>query len=88
MADGILAWAVAGYAGYDARGLDAPAAVEVRTASYKAASDIVGAFLDDNCTADPGNGAVWVLQAQVWDALLRLGCQNFPVRRHSVDRAS
>ena len=48
-ADGILAWAVAGYRDYMIRGLDEPQAVLVATDSYHRDSDAVCRFVDDEC---------------------------------------
>jgi putative DNA primase/helicase len=43
----VLAWAMVGYRAYNAEGLGQPAAVTERTASYRAASDPLGRFLDE-----------------------------------------
>lgn len=48
-ADAILAWAVAGYRDYAARGLDEPASVRAATDAYHRASDAVRRFIDDEC---------------------------------------
>jgi putative DNA primase/helicase len=52
-ADGILAWAVAGYRDYQARGLDEPASVRAATDTYHRSSDAVGRFIADECTLGP-----------------------------------
>lgn len=49
-ADGILAWAVAGWEAYRERGLAEPPAVLVATDAYQKASDAVGRFIDECCT--------------------------------------
>ncbi len=47
-ADGILSWAIAGWADYQARsGLDEPAGVLLATDDYRRSSDIVGRFIED-----------------------------------------
>mgnify|MGYP000880864700 CR=1 FL=1 len=49
-ADGILAWAVAGWRDYSDRGsLDEPAAVLAATDAYQSASDAVRRFIDEEC---------------------------------------
>lgn len=49
-AEAILAWAVAGYRDYAARGdLGQPEAVEVATSAYKLDSDPVARFVEDQC---------------------------------------
>ncbi len=54
-ADVVLAWAVAGYSDYVARGnrLAEPDSVVVATDAYRADSDPVGRFLDDACLINP-----------------------------------
>lgn len=46
---GILAWAVAGFRMYQARGFKEPNAVRAATAEYRSDSDHVGAFLAERC---------------------------------------
>ena len=53
-APGILAWAVAGCAAWQAGGLPTPEAVVAETASYKDAQDIIAAFLEACCEEGPG----------------------------------
>ena len=49
-ADAVLTWVIAGWADYrDRGGLDTPDAVLVATNQYKAESDAVGRFIDDEC---------------------------------------
>ncbi len=50
-ADAVLAWAVAGYVDYTARGnkLDPPASVRVATNDYRTESDAVARFLGERC---------------------------------------
>jgi putative DNA primase/helicase len=52
-ADGILAWMVAGYRDYQARGLDDPARVRAATAEYRSESDDLGRFLEQCCLTGP-----------------------------------
>ena len=53
-ADAILAWAVAGYRDYVARGgLDEPASVRKATDDYQRTSDAVRRFIDDACVTTP-----------------------------------
>lgn len=52
--DGILAWLVAGYTDWHARGLDEPTPVRDATASYRADSDQLGRFLDERCMTMTG----------------------------------
>lgn len=53
-ADGILAWAVAGWQAYREDGLAAPSAVQVATDAYQMASDAVGRFIVECCvTSSP-----------------------------------
>jgi putative DNA primase/helicase len=49
-ADAVLTWIVAGWKDYRRRGgLDAPKAVKVATNAYKAESDAVGRFIEEEC---------------------------------------
>ncbi|ORV86749.1 hypothetical protein AWC11_17055 [Mycobacterium interjectum] len=48
-ADGILAWAVAGYRDYCTRGLDEPASVREATDTWHRNSDALGRFIADRC---------------------------------------
>jgi putative DNA primase/helicase len=53
-ADAVLTWALTGWADYRDRGLAEPDAVLTRTDEYKADSDAVGRFIDDEClTSSP-----------------------------------
>jgi putative DNA primase/helicase len=52
-APGILAWLVRGCLVWQARGLDAPAAVAEATAQYRADCDPLGRFLDEACELIP-----------------------------------
>lgn len=53
-ADGILAWAVAGYRDYIQRGgLDEPARVQEATDTYRRNSDAIGRFIADRCHVGP-----------------------------------
>jgi putative DNA primase/helicase len=52
-ADGILAWAVAGYRDYLERGLDEPATVREATDTYRRNSDAIGRFIADRCHTGP-----------------------------------
>ena len=47
--DGILSWAVRGYAAYKALGLTPPKAVKDATAEYRSEQDSLGSFLEDRC---------------------------------------
>jgi putative DNA primase/helicase len=51
-APGILAWLVRGCLEWQARGLDAPAAVDDVTASYRRDSDHLGQFIEEACELD------------------------------------
>jgi putative DNA primase/helicase len=46
---GILNWAIAGYKTYEAKGLPAPQAVRAATQKYRADSDVLAAFIGDEC---------------------------------------
>lgn len=50
---GILAWAVAGCLMWQRDGLQPPERVLAATADYKSESDIIAAFIDENCEVDP-----------------------------------
>lgn len=50
---GILAWAVRGCLDWQREGLGLPAEVKAATDSYRADVDILAAFLDECCLADP-----------------------------------
>ena len=52
-APGILAWLVRGCLEWQVRGLDAPAAVDDVTASYRRDCDHLGQFLEEGCDLDP-----------------------------------
>jgi putative DNA primase/helicase len=52
-APGILAWAVRGALEYHLRGLDPPASVVAATAAYRAAEDMLGAWLSERCVIEP-----------------------------------
>jgi len=45
----VLAWMVAGHAGWASGGLDEPTAVTAATETYRASSDVLGRFLDERC---------------------------------------
>lgn len=65
-ADGILAWAVAGWQQYNERGLDEPDTVRAATDDYQRASDTVARFVDECCvTSSP---ALKATTAQLFDA--------------------
>jgi len=51
--DAILAWAVAGWVDYQARGLDEPDAVLRATERYQADADAIGRFLTECCLVNP-----------------------------------
>ena len=48
-ADGVLAWAVAGCLDWQRHGLDPPAQVRAATDAYRAESDHLAAFIEDEC---------------------------------------
>ena len=50
---GILNWCMAGLARYLVEGLRSPEAVMAATAEYKDAEDVLRAFIDEACEADP-----------------------------------
>lgn len=52
-ADGILAWAVAGYADWATHGLGEPSGVSEATFRYQASSDDVARFLEERCYLSP-----------------------------------
>jgi putative DNA primase/helicase len=52
-ADAILAWALAGWAEYQKRGLDEPDAVLKATADYQTQSDTVARFVAERCQTGP-----------------------------------
>lgn len=67
-ADGILAWAVAGYRDYCTRGLDEPASVVKATDNYQRASDAVRRFVDDECiTTSPALQSTTGQLHSAWD---------------------
>lgn len=55
----VLAWAIDGLRAYNDHGLQAPAAVEQATATYRASSDVLGRYLDE-CTVKGHVDAVYV----------------------------
>jgi putative DNA primase/helicase len=52
-AEGILAWAVHGFAEYKLAGLNLPEAVKEATRGYRNRSDTVGQFIDESCITGP-----------------------------------
>lgn len=52
-APGILAWLVAGCRAWLAHGLGTPDSVRAATGEYRAAMDVLGAFIAERCIADP-----------------------------------
>jgi putative DNA primase/helicase len=48
-ADAVLSWVIEGWRDYRENGMATPAAVLVATGEYKAESDAVGRFIDDEC---------------------------------------
>ena len=67
--DGILTWAVDGYADYVRRGgLDEPTKVKDATGKYHADSDLVGLFLADTCNVDGSHRGLYAHQMHLWDA--------------------
>ena len=63
--DGILTWAVQGCLDWQQTGLHVPDAVRAATADYRAASDTLGAFLDEATVSRPH---VWVSSAGLYEA--------------------
>lgn len=63
-ADAILAWAVAGWVDYQARGLAEPDAVLRATERYQADADAIGRFLADACLINPH---MWVGVGELFD---------------------
>lgn len=57
----VLAWAIEGHRRYAADGLQEPVAVQTATETYRAASDVLGRFLEE-CTT-PGNPAAVYVRA-------------------------
>ncbi len=51
---GILVWAVRGCLAWQRDGLGVPDSVRHATAEYREAMDLIGAFLSERCTLDPG----------------------------------
>jgi putative DNA primase/helicase len=67
-ADGILAWAVAGYRNYLKHGLDEPASVRKATDTYHRESDAVARFIDERClTASPALKATTGQLFESWE---------------------
>lgn len=67
-ADGILAWAVAGWQQYREQGMADPEAVRVATRDYQRLSDAVGRFVDDCCLI----GTHWhVSVSDLWERWCR-----------------
>ncbi len=62
---GILNWALAGCAAYQADGLAAPPAVLAATAEYRAGEDELGRFIEDRCEVLEGASA---LAGDLWRA--------------------
>lgn len=54
---GILAWCVQGLRDWQENGLNPPSEVILATEEYRKEEDILGAFLDENCTVMPGLSA-------------------------------
>jgi len=69
---GILAWIVQGAAEWYAHGLGAPGEVQTATAAYRKDMDVLGAFLDEHCIADP---QAWVLASRLY-ATYRDWCEQ------------
>ena len=66
-ADGVLAWAVAGWIDYQQQGLAEPLAVAQATEAYHAASDALTRFLADCCLVGPN---FYSLVAELWERWL------------------
>ena len=64
-ADAVLAWAIRGWRDYQARGLDAPAAIVNATETYRTDSDAVGRFISEQCYTGP---AVKATAGQLFEA--------------------
>lgn len=78
-ADGILAWMIAGYRDYRARGLDDPDRVLAATAEYRAESDDLGRFLEQCCLLGPH---FHVRSADLFSAWQRwCAAENVPEKR-------
>jgi putative DNA primase/helicase len=87
-ADAVLTWVVAGWADYRERGgLDTPAKVLVATNEYKAESDAVGRFIDDEChTGGAQSAATTQMLYARWEAWsAKDGC--VPLSRIAFGRA-
>ena len=50
---GLLNWALAGYADYEANGLCIPASVRQSTAEYRDEQDVLGEFIEERLVLDP-----------------------------------
>lgn len=61
--DAVLSWAVAGYAEYQRRGMDAPPAVVAATEDYHADADALARFLGDCCIVNPH---MHVVVSELW----------------------
>ncbi len=51
---GILAWLVRGCLEWQRQGLEAPQTVEAATEEYRKEEDIIGQFIEERCTIEPG----------------------------------
>lgn len=63
-ADAVLAWAVAGWVDYQARGLAEPDAVLAATDRYQADADAIGRFITECCIVNPH---MFATVADLWD---------------------
>jgi len=73
-ADAILAWVIAGWADYQARGgLAEPEGVLKATEAYQADSDAVGRFLADCCLINPH---LWVSVGDLFDRWVRWAAED------------
>jgi putative DNA primase/helicase len=65
---GILNWALEGLAAWQREGLGVPVAVETATAGYRAESDWMAAFINEECIVAPG---VEVSRKELYEAYQR-----------------
>lgn len=62
---GILNWALAGYMDWNANRLVTPPTVLAATGEYRAESDLIGQFIDEQCTT--GGPELWVKAAEIYE---------------------